>query len=138
MALSIRELTPHEQDRLVREDVIWLTTIRDDGQPMPTPVWFLWNGRDFLIYSQPNQRKIKNIQRHPLVSLNLNTNEAGDDVIIIMGEAEISPGTPSALDNQPYLEKYRSGIQAIQMTPESFSQDFSTAIRVRPVSIRHW
>lgn len=29
-------------ERLDKEQVIWLTTVRQNGTPTPTPVWFLW------------------------------------------------------------------------------------------------
>ena len=30
------------RERLVDEQVIWLTTVGADGTPQPNPVWFLW------------------------------------------------------------------------------------------------
>lgn len=36
--------------RLQTEDVIWLTTVRPDGSPVPTPVWFFWNGESFRMW----------------------------------------------------------------------------------------
>jgi PPOX class probable F420-dependent enzyme len=132
------ELNPHEQDRLVREPVIWLTTVRKDGLPMPTPVWFLWTGRDFLVYSIPGQQKLKNIEGNRHVSLHLNCDEWGGEVIIILGEAEVSPGNPPAIKNDAYLEKYRNGIKDIQMTNESFSDQYHIAIRIEPTKVRHW
>ena len=39
-------------ERRLREEAIsWLTTVRADGQPQSVPVWFLWDGGSFLIYS---------------------------------------------------------------------------------------
>jgi len=40
--------------RLDDEIMIWLTTVRADGTPQPSPVWFLWIDQSILIYSQPN------------------------------------------------------------------------------------
>lgn len=131
-------LSEAELKRLEQELVIWLTTVREDGLPMPTPVWFLWTGRDFLIYSQPETQKVLNITRNPQVALNLNSDAWGGEVLILHCEAEISPGSPPALQNDAYVEKYSHGITDIQMTPESFSADYSTAIRVRPLKVRRW
>ncbi len=41
--------------------MIWLTTVRSDGQPQSVPVWFLWDGETFVVYSRPGQQKLKNI-----------------------------------------------------------------------------
>ena len=58
--------------RLQQEGIIWLTTVRGDGTPQPSPVWFLWDGETFLIYSQPGAPKVRNIARSPKVALHLN------------------------------------------------------------------
>jgi PPOX class probable F420-dependent enzyme len=60
--------------RLREEQIIWLTTVRSDGQPQSVPVWFFWDGEKFLVYSQPGRQKLRNIERNPRVDLNLNSN----------------------------------------------------------------
>ena len=67
--------------RLREEEVAWLTTVRADGQPQSVPLWFLWDGKAFLIYSQQDRQKLKNIGRNPRVGLNLNSNATGGDVV---------------------------------------------------------
>src|SRR3954451_7916261 len=42
--------------RLREEVVIWLTTTGADGTPQPAPVWFLWEGETFLIYTLANAK----------------------------------------------------------------------------------
>ena len=122
--------------RLEHESVIWLTTVDSKGNPQPRPVWFLWDGETILIYSQPAAHKLRHIEKNARVALNFNSDEEGGDVVVILGQAEIMrPSTPA---NQiaAYLEKYRGGIAGIEMTPESFSQEYSVAIRVKPERLR--
>jgi PPOX class probable F420-dependent enzyme len=40
-------------ERLQDEIIAWLVTVRGDGQPQPSPVWFLWQDPDILVYSRP-------------------------------------------------------------------------------------
>ncbi len=47
------------EKRLREEAIIWLTTVRSDGQPQSVPVWFLWEGETFLVYSQPGRQKLR-------------------------------------------------------------------------------
>ncbi len=122
--------------RFAAEEVIWLTTVSAAGQPQPTPVWFLWEGETFLIYSQPSAFKVGNIKSQPRVALNLNCDESGGNVMIIFGQARIVPGATKAHQNPAYLEKYRKGIADIGMTPESMSNEYSVAIRVTPDHVR--
>ena len=53
------------ESRLKEEGIAWMTTVRSDGQPQTVPVWFLWDDGGFLIYSQPNRQKLKNISKNP-------------------------------------------------------------------------
>lgn len=122
--------------KIAEEQVIWLTTIKPDGTPQPTPVWFLWNGETFLIYSQPNTYKLRNIASNPRVSMNFNCTESGGDVVVFFGEAYIDKNTPPAHHNPDYIKKYREGIADIDMTPESFSGSYQVPIRVKPERVR--
>ena len=56
--------------RLGEERIIWLTTTGRTGTPAPRPVWFLWDGESFLIYSRPGAAKLRHILARPGVSLN--------------------------------------------------------------------
>ncbi len=53
------------EERLHDEEIAWLTTVRPDGQPQSVPVWFLWDGEGFLVYSRPGARKLRNIEANP-------------------------------------------------------------------------
>ncbi|MGI8690589.1 MAG: TIGR03667 family PPOX class F420-dependent oxidoreductase [Thermomicrobiales bacterium] len=122
--------------RLREETIIWLTTVRRDGTPQPTPVWFLWDGETILMYSQPNQQKERNIAHSPKVSLNFDGDGHGGDIIVFTGEARIVPGAPLATDVPEYVAKYAEGIKGIGMTPESMAQAFSVAIRITLTDVR--
>jgi PPOX class probable F420-dependent enzyme len=126
------------QERLGREEVVWMTTVRPDGQPQSVPVWFLWDGEAFLIYSQPDTRKLKNIARNPRINLNLNSNDVGEDVARAECTAEVVEDVPPATEVGPYLEKYREGIARIGMDPEGFAGSFSVPIRATPTRWQVW
>jgi PPOX class probable F420-dependent enzyme len=130
------EISPKVAVRLRRELVIWLTTVRADGMPQPTPVWFLWDGDTFLIYSQPNARKLRNIAHDSRVALNLNCDESGSKVVVITGEASLDRAAPPVSQNPAYMRKYREGIAQIEMTPDSMASEYSVAIRVKPTRVR--
>src|SRR6266699_497224 len=78
----------HVDERLRREPIIWLSTVRPDGRPHIVPVWFLWDGAAILIFSQPNNQKIRNLRHNPNVALALEAVNQGDDVVLIEGRAE--------------------------------------------------
>jgi PPOX class probable F420-dependent enzyme len=122
--------------RLQNEQIIWLTTVRENGLPEPSPVWFVWDGETFLIYSRPDTPKLRNIAARPRVSLNFNTDAGGGDVVVFAGEARIADEEPPVTQVPAYLEKYKEGIPTIGMTPETYSAAYSVPIRVRPTKVR--
>ncbi|MBA2692364.1 MAG: TIGR03667 family PPOX class F420-dependent oxidoreductase [Rubrobacter sp.] len=124
--------------RLKEEGVAWLTTVRRDGMPQPVPVWFLWDGETFLVYSQPEARKIKNIRENPRVAMNLNSGVGGDDVVRAEGMADIHEDAPPATKVPDYLEKYRSNIPGIGMSEKEFAETYRTAIRIKPERWQVW
>jgi PPOX class probable F420-dependent enzyme len=124
--------------RLRTEQILWLTTVRADGQPQASPVWFVWDGETFLIFSQPDAQKLRNLAANPRVAVHVDTDEAGEDVVTIDGTAAVDPDVPSSDQLEEYQVKYREGIQAIGTTPAELARDYSVAIRIRPTRVRTW
>ena len=126
----------YAEDRLAREPVIWLTTVRSDGQPQTSPVWFVWDGTSFLIYSMPSSQKVPNIRGNPKVSLNLDGNGTGGGIVSIEGEARIDESAPAIPEVEAYVVKYAEMIRAMGAEPEPFAKEYSTPIRVTPTRRR--
>jgi PPOX class probable F420-dependent enzyme len=120
----------HAESRLKKEKVIWLVTSGPDRRPQAVPVWFLWDGKSFLIYSQPGI-KVRHIRSNPHVELHLNADEAGDDVIRASGDATISKSQAPAYKVPAYVRKYRADFKGYGWTPEEFSRRYPAPIRVR-------
>jgi len=130
------ELGARAQERLATELVIWLTTVAPSGMPQPHPVWFLWDGNAFLIYSQPAAKKLAHIGANPQVALHFNGTPDGDDIQIFLATATIDRNPPPALDVAAYLAKYRAAIADIGMTPETLSASYNVLIRAVPSKLR--
>jgi PPOX class probable F420-dependent enzyme len=119
--------------------VVWLTTVGANLSPQPRPVWFIWDGASFLIFSQPQAHKVQHITAHPRVALHFNTDATGDqDVIVFVGQALVDATTPPAHQVRAYMRKYRAGIKQLGMTPQQFSAEYSVAMRVTPTTLRGW
>ena len=124
--------------RLREEQIIWMTTVRSDAQPQSVPVWFFWDGETFLVYSQPDRQKLRNIESESRVGLNLNSNAQGGDVVRVEGTAQIVEDAPPATEVPEYVEKYRNAIARIGFDPEGFARAFSVALRVTPTRWQVW
>jgi len=126
------------QHHLEHNLIVWLTTVDASGTPQPRPVWFVWDGEEFLIYSRPDAYKVKHIEANASVALHFDSDEHGDEVIVFTGEARIVPDEPPVKDTPVYAEKYAKGIAGLNMTPQTMGDEYSTAIRVRPDHLRGW
>ncbi|MFI9506255.1 TIGR03667 family PPOX class F420-dependent oxidoreductase [Nocardia sp. NPDC052566] len=130
------ELGAKVAERLEREQVIWLTTVGSTGTPQPNPVWFQWRDGEFLLFSQADKPKLRNLTRNPRVSLNLNSTEHGGEVAILTGTARIDENGASADEIAAYTEKYSRGMVDISMTAEQFYAEYSVAVRITPDRLR--
>jgi PPOX class probable F420-dependent enzyme len=128
----------HAERRLRSEPIAWLATVRADGQAQASPVWFLWDGETFLLYSQPDAQKVRNLAANPRVALHLDDDGTGGDVVTFEGTATVEPDPPRADQVDGYLTKYRAAIEALGYEPGPFARTYSTAIRVRATRVRVW
>jgi PPOX class probable F420-dependent enzyme len=126
----------HAEKRLRDEKVAWLTTVRRDGQPQSSPVWFLWRDGEVVVYSKPTTQKVRNVQANPRVSVHLRDLDEGSDIISIEGEATIDERYPQASAIPAYVTKYRSMIADLGMDPASFANAYSVPIRIKPTRMR--
>lgn len=121
--------------RLRDEVIIWLTTVAVDGTPRPNPVWFLWDGNSVLVYSLNTAMRNRNIERDPHVALHFDGNGQGGDIVVITGEAHVSPNEPEADKNAAYVAKYQERIARGFGTPAKFAAQYSIALRITPTKV---
>jgi PPOX class probable F420-dependent enzyme len=119
----------------LRDDVaIWMTTVTPRGGPLPSPVWFHWDGGDDVImFSQPGARQ-RNIEANPRVSLNFAGDGRGGDIVVLSGPATIEEPSPERV--AAYVEKYAEHIPRIGLNPESFRARYSVPIRIELTRLR--
>jgi PPOX class probable F420-dependent enzyme len=130
------EIPTEAQKHLDDDHVVWLTTVTDAGAPAPFPVWFVPDGDDVLVFSQPTARRVHNIGQRSRVSLNFNSGPHGDDAWIIDATASTAPGR-RASEALGYLAKYQASIEGeLSTTVEDIDATYSTEIRIRPRRVR--
>jgi PPOX class probable F420-dependent enzyme len=126
----------HANRRLRQEKIIWLTTVDSTLTPQPRPVWFHWDGQTLLLFSERDKAKLRHIGGNPRVALNLNTDEDGGDVVVLIGEAMRLDQPPDPNRVKAYLRKYREGIKDLGMTVQEFTESYSVPVLVTPKALR--
>jgi PPOX class probable F420-dependent enzyme len=124
--------------RHLRDDrIVWLTTVTPAGAPLPSPVWFLWDGGEtILLFSLAGTARTRNIEANPHVSLNFAGDGSGGDIVVLSGRATIELDAPPAHRVQTYVEKYSWGFDRLGVTPEQFAARYSVPIRIRLTRLR--
>jgi PPOX class probable F420-dependent enzyme len=122
--------------RLRREYVVWLTTVDKSNRPQPRPVWFHWDGKTILVFSQTDAAKVRQIRRNPNVAISLNTDREGTGVTVILGRAKLLRRWPADERVKQYFRKYRQGIEEFAFTPGSFQSEYNTPIEITPTAVR--
>jgi PPOX class probable F420-dependent enzyme len=125
-------------ERLRQETIIWLTTVDAAGQPQTSPVWFLWDGSEFLIYGSADGKKTGNIVANPHVGLNLDGDGQGGGVVVIEGTARIDKEGALADAVAGYMAKYGPRIESYGWTIEGMARDYPYVIKVTPTRARIW
>lgn len=124
----------HVDRRLRSERYAWVATVRPDGRPHTSPVWFYWDGQHLYFGSQKGAVKLRNIAANPRVALSL---PDPLDVVILEGEATLLEEGPEVERVMAgYAEKYADAMAALAMDPADRS-DFQM-VRVTPRKVLAW
>jgi len=126
------ETDAHALERLRTDRIGWLTTVTPEGQPQTFPIWFLWENGEALIYSDRRAKRNVNIRANPRVSLHLNDNGSGGDIVIVEGEARIDEATPPVPGHAGYLAKYGDWIIEFLTSAEEMATVYNVPVRIRP------
>jgi PPOX class probable F420-dependent enzyme len=121
------ELSQTVLHRLETEKNIWVATVRPDGRPHLTPVWFAWVGEKVYICITPKTVKARNIATNPQVSLAL---EDGSKVVICEGAAAVIAAPWPVEVAAVFRRKYNWDINT--------DGDYSVLVAVEPIKWLVW
>lgn len=123
--------------KVLDDDLIgFLTAVDAAGQPQTSPVWFVRDGDDLVVYNKPNTPRLDSVAVNPRVAFNLRGDRRAHAIVSIEGRA-VAEDLPPARDFPGYLDKYGREIERLGWTPDSFSSDYRTAMRIEVTRVRH-
>ena len=124
--------------RLRTEPIAWLTTVGPDGAPHIVPVWFLWDGEGFVVFSKPHARKVDNVSRNGRVMLAIGKPEDDFDVQLVEGDAMLLETAATRHLGVSIAGKYHEWMRAVGLTIDDFVSTYSQTIRVTPTRFLPW
>jgi PPOX class probable F420-dependent enzyme len=126
--------------RLRQETAAYFTTVRPDGRPHTVPVWFAWDGASILIFSKPDDIKVRNLQQNPAVTLALDNFGARSQPLVVEGTAALVEEAAIAALLPAYTAKYTALAAALAaqlgLPPEALARIYTQPIRITPTRIR--
>lgn len=96
-------LPPDVETRLADERNVWLCTVRRDGSPHVTPVWFVYADDTWWIGCDARSVKVRNLEADPRVSLAL---EDGTAPVVAEGVAHLRRGEFPTTVVEAFAGKY--------------------------------
>lgn len=129
---------PTEQVRRHADDEVgWLSTVTPSGKPVPRPVWFVFDGESYLLFTEPDAAKVRHVRANPNVTLHYNSGHDGSDVLVVVGTAVVEEG-PLPSTTPEYVRKYESELPKLGMDWAKVDAEYGTAIRVTPTRSWGW
>jgi PPOX class probable F420-dependent enzyme len=139
----MEELNQAERRRLLDETyTATFCTTNPNGTIQAIPVWYRYDGESFWVVTGAEQRKTKNLERDPRVSLSLliTKTETTPTVIgLVYGQAEIHRLPLDELKDQAawIYEKYVDEA-GVRQRVEPMEEGAAVAVEVRPDKILAW
>src|SRR5215472_14541598 len=66
-----------------------LAYIWTDGTPRVVPIWFYWNGQEFVLGTPSKAPKVKALAKNPKVALTIDDNNFPHKVLLVRGTARL-------------------------------------------------
>jgi len=121
-------LDANAEHRLLAESNIWVATVRPDGRPHLTPVWFAWHDGKAYICIDPKSVKARNLAQNDRIALAL---EDGSSPIILEGRARrLDAAEVPAGVVEEFRRKYAWNIRT--------DGQYSLLVEVTPDKVMNW
>ncbi len=106
-----------------------LAYVWTDGTPRVIPIWFHWNGKEFVLATPPKAPKLKALAKNPRVALTIDDNVFPHKVLLVRGSARLEPVNGIVPEYALAAERY-FGREPGQAWVAQMGQMISSMVRV--------
>ena len=128
-------------DRFLRgRHIAVLTTINDDGTPLQTPIWYLYQDELIYIRTSSNSGKVRNIRRDPRVGLCVQDERPPYRGVTVKGTASVQADQPklSAKMSRHYLGAIAGFFYLRLRTRDEIEDNPDTILVIKPEQTYGW
>lgn len=129
---------PSIAQALEHQDVIWLSSTCPDGRPHVVPLWFIWDGGTFTVFSKPRAQKVHNVRSEPRVMVAVGEPGRDFDVELVEAIAELLPVQARQLRLDAFACKYGDRLADDGISWTRYAEVYAQPIRIRPLRWLEW
>jgi hypothetical protein len=121
---------PTSQELLHSKIPARLAYVWTDGTPRVIPIWFHWNGREFIMATPPKAPKLKALAKNPKVSFTIDDNTFPHKVLLVRGTARLEAVNGIVPEYATAAERY-FGPEQGQAWVNQLRSMISSMVRIR-------
>ena len=125
-------LEPKVAEFLEKPHFAKIGTVRKDGSPHVTPIWFMVDGGRIIVNTTTTRVKYRNIRRDPRVSFLV---DDGYPYVMIMGKARVADERDPKLDIETLAIRYTGEERGRKAARERYWKEDRVSIEIVPEKI---
>ena len=122
---------------LAEAHVAHFVTIRPNGRPQVAPVWFLEDNGKAYVMADANAMKVRNVSRHPAVTLSIATDQRPLKYVVLNGNAQVAEGDIAKMVERICV-RYDGPVRGVEFAKELLSEDRMKLIEVQVTRTVGW
>jgi PPOX class probable F420-dependent enzyme len=106
-----------------------LATLKKDGSPHVTPIWYMLEGGKIFVNTTPNRVKFRNIERDPRVSFLVDDEYS---YVMVEGKARVASERDGKKDIEDLAIKYLGEEKGRRLSRERYWKEPRVSIEIVP------
>ncbi|MFQ5874099.1 MAG: PPOX class F420-dependent oxidoreductase, partial [Dehalococcoidia bacterium] len=141
-ALSNKQMSMNSMELaefLERGRVGVVATLRRDGYPQVSPVWYRYDGKSIIIWAEKDRVWVRNAKRNSRVAFSVQDQEPPFGAVVVRGRAEVTDRLDeTGLDEAKKISRRYMGEDKVDGYVEGFWPQLHTFVKITPEAVKSW
>ena len=135
MSMSASELA----EFLERGRLGVVATNRKDGYPQVSPVWYRYDGKSIIIWTEKNRVWVRNVMRDNRVAFSVQDQGPPFGAVVVRGRAEVTDQPDkTGLDEAKNISRRYIGEEEVDGYVEAYWPQLHTFVKITPEAVKSW
>ncbi|MFQ5933268.1 MAG: TIGR03618 family F420-dependent PPOX class oxidoreductase [Dehalococcoidia bacterium] len=124
---------------LNRGQVGVVATLRRDGSPQATPVWYRYDGTSINIWTERNRAWVRNVERDNRVAFTVQDQEPPFGAVVVRGRSEVvGRRDPAGLEEAKKILRRYIEEEEVDSYVEEFWPQLHAFVTITPEAVNSW